>query len=267
MSEPATRSSKDWTSTQAYVLAIICLVIGVAVGYFVRGSASPAATAAASTASQAPSGMGSVNPNQVTPDQLKHMADKQVEPLLAQLKSNPNDAALLTQVGNVYYDTQLYQDATGYYEKALQSDPKNVNVRTDMGTAYFYMGDADRAISEFKKSLATDPKHGQTLFNLGMVEWQGKGDVNAAVAAWETLLKDVPDYPDRARVEQLVSKAKEHTKMKPGETTSKPAKVQYIPATLEVSRVLRGAVRFSWEFRDHCWPRTVVLYTSISDLE
>ncbi len=216
--------NNNWTSTQAYVLAVICLVIGVAVGYFVRGSASPAsAPAVAAQSQQAPAGMGGMDPNSVTPDQLRHMVEKQVEPQLQQLKANPSDPALLAQVGNVYYDTQLYKDAIGYYEKSLNSDPKNVGVRTDMGTAYFYMGDSDRAITEFKKALELDPKHGQTLFNLGMVQWQGKGDVNAAVSAWENLLKNVPDYPDRARVQDLVSKAKQHTNMKPGEKTTKPA--------------------------------------------
>ena len=221
----AQQQNSNWTNIQAYVLAVICLVIGVAVGYFVRGSASPASAAAPVEAAsqQAPAGMGGMDPNNITPDQLRHMVEKQVEPQLQQLKSNPNDPALLAQVGNVYYDTQLYKDAVGYYEKALAGDPKNVGVRTDMGTAYFYLGDADRAIAEFKTALSQDPKHGQTLYNLGMVQWQGKGDINAAVNAWENLLKNVPDYPDRSKVEGLIAKAKQHANMKPGEKTSKPA--------------------------------------------
>ena len=222
----SSQSSSNWTSTQAYVLAVICLVIGVAVGYFVRGSASPATAAPEqSAAAQAPAqgGMGSMDPNNVTPEQLRHMVEKKIEPLMEQLKANPSDPALNAQVGNVFYDAQLYPDAIGYYEKSLKGDPKNVGVRTDMGTAYFYQGEADRAIAEFNKALATDPKHGQTLYNLGMVQWKGKNDINAAVQAWETLLKRVPDYPDRAKVEQYIAKAKEHSKMKPGEKTSKPA--------------------------------------------
>lgn len=215
--------SSNWTNTQAYVLAVICLVIGVAVGYFVRGSAAPVAAQPVVASQQQTPSMGGMDPSQVTPDQLRHMVEKQVEPLMAQLKSSPNDPALLAQVGNVYYDTQLYKDAIGFYEKSLQADPKNVGVRTDLGTAYHYLGDADRAIAEFNRALQLDPKHGQTLFNLGMVQWQDKGDINAAVAAWENLLKNVPDYPDRAHVEQLVAKAKEHSKMKPGDKTSKPA--------------------------------------------
>jgi cytochrome c-type biogenesis protein CcmH/NrfG len=160
---------------------------------------------------------------QPTPEQMKRMADTQAAPLLAQLKSSPNDPALLAQIGNVYYDTQQYKEAIGYYDRSLQADPKNPNVRTDMGTAFFYMGDADRAISEFEKTLTYDAKHGQTMFNLGMVKWQGKGDAKGAVESWERLLKAVPDYPDRANVEQLIARAKQHGDIKPGTKTNKPA--------------------------------------------
>ena len=38
-----TRSAGGFTTVQAYTLAIITLVIGIAMGYFARGSASPAA--------------------------------------------------------------------------------------------------------------------------------------------------------------------------------------------------------------------------------
>jgi len=51
-------NSTAWTATQAYVLAAICLVVGIAMGYFFRGSASPAAPVAPTqAAAQAPSGM------------------------------------------------------------------------------------------------------------------------------------------------------------------------------------------------------------------
>ena len=72
---------------------------------------------------------------------MKAMADKQAEPLLEQLKSKPNDAALLAQIGNLYYDAHVFPVAIDYYQKALAIDPKNSAVRTDMATAMFYMGD------------------------------------------------------------------------------------------------------------------------------
>ncbi len=216
-------ASANWTSIQAYVLATICLVVGIAVGYLLRGSAAgdskpqpSAAPVAASAGLPAPNG-------QPTPEQLKQMADTQAQPILAQLSSSPNDPKLLAQAGNIYYDAQQYRDAVDYYGRSLRADPKDVNVRTDMGTAYFYLGDPDRALQEFQTALKSDPKHGQTMFNMGMVLWQGKGDVSGAVATWEKLLKTVPDYPERARVEEMLAKAKQHANIKPGTKTSKPA--------------------------------------------
>jgi len=217
-----TKHQSGWESRQAYLLAASCLLLGIAVGYFVRGSAevpAPSAKAAAAAAQGAP-GMQA----QVTPAQLKHMADKQAEPLLAQLKSNPNDPALLAQIGNVYYDAQNYKEAIEFYEQSLKADPANANVRTDCGTAYYYLGDSDRALEEFRTALKYDPKHVQTMFNTGMVQWKGKGDVKTAVATWEQLLKIAPaDFAGRGQVQELIDKAKEHVTMAPGTKTDKPA--------------------------------------------
>jgi cytochrome c-type biogenesis protein CcmH/NrfG len=216
-------ASANWTSIQAYVLATICLVVGIAVGYLLRGSAAGDAKPQPSVAPAAASAAMPATNSQPTPEQLKHMADTQAQPILAQLSGSPNDPKLLAQAGNVYYDAQQYRDAVDYYGRALRADPNDANIRTDMGTAYFYLGDSDRALQEFQTALKSDPKHGQTMFNMGMVLWQGKGDVSGAVAAWEKLLKTVPDYPDRARVEEMLAKAKQHANIKPGTKTSKPA--------------------------------------------
>ncbi len=208
----------NWTSTQAYIMAVICLLIGITVGYLVRGSISPATPAVqAGGASSMPGGTG-----QVTPDQLKHVADKEAEPLLRQLQSSPNDPALLANIGNVYYDAQQYRDAISYYDQSLKIDAKNPNVRTDMGTAYYYLGDPDTAIREFETALRYDPNHGQTMFNLGMVKWQGKGDAKGALKSWEKLLQVQPNYPDRPKVEQLIAQARQHMNIEPGTKTDKP---------------------------------------------
>ena len=151
------------------------------------------------------------------------MADKQAEPLLGQLTTNPKNPALLAQVGNIYYDAQQFRDAIDYYTRALQGDPGNTNIRTDMATAYWYLGDPDRAIAEFDTVLKREPNKINALFNRGIVRWQGKMDVKGAVADWEALLRADPNYPQRPAVEQLIAQAKQHANIKPGEKTSKPA--------------------------------------------
>jgi cytochrome c-type biogenesis protein CcmH/NrfG len=214
-------SQQTWTSTQAYILSVICLLLGLAIGYLLRGSAGPAPAPAAAQA-QAPEATPASGA-QPSPEQLKHMADTQAAPLLLQLKTDPNNPQLLTSVGNMYYDAQQYRDAIAYYQRALNVEPGNPDVRTDMGTAYFYLGDSDRALAEFDAALKSAPNHANTLFNMGMVKWQGKMDVKGAVAAWQKLLDTNPTYPNRDKVQNLINQAKQHTNVKPGQKTDKPA--------------------------------------------
>ncbi len=197
-------TSAAWTNTQAYVLAAFCLLLGVALGYLFRGSASPGAQAATPSAQQ-----GTAMPP--GPDAGAQVALAQAAaPLLDTVNKNPNDYDSLVKLGNVYYDGQQYPDAIQYYERALAIHPENADVRTDMGTAYWYSGNADKAIAAFQTSLKYQPGHPQSLFNLGWIRWQGKADPKGAIAAWEELLRTNPNYPQRQQVEQYIAKAKEH---------------------------------------------------------
>jgi cytochrome c-type biogenesis protein CcmH/NrfG len=212
---------EQWTSVQAYVLAVICLLVGIAGGWFIRGSQSPAAAATETAGASAPA-MGNANASQTpTPAEMQKMADTQAGPLIEKLKADPTNAGLLENIGNVYYDAQQFPTAIDYYQRALKVDPANTGVRTDMATAYWYMGNADTAIAEFQKSLSYEPNKPNTLFNLGIVEWQGKMDIDKAVATWQKLLDTNPNYEGKEKVLELMAQAKKHSGVKPG-TPAKP---------------------------------------------
>ncbi len=215
-----TTSTEQWTSVQAYVLAVICMLVGIAGGWFIRGSASPAATVAASAAAPAAGSMdaGTQTP---TPAQMQKMADTQAAPLIEKLSAGPNNPGLLENIGNLYYDAQLFPSAIDYYQRALKLEPSNTGVRTDMATAYWYTGNADTAIAEFQKSLSYEPNKANTLFNLGVVEWQGKMDIDKAMATWQKLLDTNPNYEGKDKVLELMAQAKKHAGVKPG-TPAKP---------------------------------------------
>ena len=83
---------KAWTDIQAYLLAVFCLVLGVALGYLFRGSASPVvAIAQTSAAADGGAAQGQSTQAQLTPEQQKAMVDQAVAPLLATLKTSPDD--------------------------------------------------------------------------------------------------------------------------------------------------------------------------------
>jgi len=204
---PTTNSSSHGaTGMQAYLLAAFCLVLGVALGYLFRGSASPVAQPAASGAAQQDSG----SQKQQASAAAQAAVAQAAAPYLEAVNQNPNDYDSLVKLGNVFYDGQQFPNAVQYYERALAIHPENADVRTDMGTAYWYAGNADQAVAAMETSLKYRPGHPQTLFNLGWVRWQGKADPKGAIEAWQQLLKANPDYPQKQQVEQYIAKAKEH---------------------------------------------------------
>lgn len=205
------QKSTLWKPAQTYALAAICLVIGLAIGYLVRGSASPAAIASAAPEATTQPPQAATAPHQGMPslDQMKQMADKQAAPLLAKLKTDPNNADLLNQVGMMYRATHQFKAAIDYYQKALAIDPKNVGARTDMASCMYYLGDVDGALAQLNKSLAYDPKHMGTLVNIGIIKWKGKDDVDGAVAAWQKALKLNPTPENKELIEHMIGEAKQ----------------------------------------------------------
>jgi len=137
---------------QAYVLAVICLLVGIAGGWFIRGSESAGVTTATASASAPAVGSTGAGTQTPTPAQMEKMADTQAGPLIEKLKADPTNAGIMESIGNVYYDAQQFPAAIDYYQHALKVQPANTGVRTDMATAYWYTGDADTAIAEFQKT-------------------------------------------------------------------------------------------------------------------
>lgn len=217
MSDPL---PKFWTGAQAYTMAAICLVLGTIVGYLLNSPPSARSGAAPNVAAQpVPAGMKGGMP---TADDLKRMADKQVAPMLAELKANPNNPDLLDNIGRSYMAAQQYASARQYIEQsvALKTTPESLN---ELSFVYYSMGDADKAIDTLNRALKVEPKNPKLLFNLGMFEWHGKSDPKAAIAAWEKFVKTNPNDPKRPEAEHLIAQAKQHLNIAPGTKTDKPA--------------------------------------------
>jgi Tfp pilus assembly protein PilF len=208
---------KQWTVKRAIVLAAVCLTVGIAGGWSVRGWQSPGESGSAKADNV--STAAGIAPSSQTPSpaQLHAMADAQAAPQLAKLKSDPNNPDLLTSIGNVYYDAQQYPAAVDYYGRALKSKPADAAVRTDMGTAYWYMGNADSAIAQFNTALTYAPTNPNTLFNRGLVRLQGKKDSAGAIVDFEKLLAANPNYEGKDKVEQMMAEAKRQSAATPVE--------------------------------------------------
>ena len=209
--QPEVPQQTGWRTNQVYAMAAICLLVGLALGYLFRGSATGAAPIAPTQMTAAAEGSPGGQHQMPSLEEMKHMADKKAEPLLAKLKTDPNNSGLLNQIATLYKATHQFKEAAGYYQRAVDADPKNVAARTDLASCLYYQGDADGAINQLQQSLRYDPKDANSLFNLGMIRLQGKNDPSGAVTAWQQLLKLNPTLAadKKVAVEKLIAQARQ----------------------------------------------------------
>jgi tetratricopeptide (TPR) repeat protein len=88
--------------------------------------------------------------------------------LKQQLEANPNDPAVLGELGNLYMDAAHYPQAIDYYERAVRIRP-DANVLTDLGICYRNAGKLDTALETFRQARKIDPGRWQALFNEAIV--------------------------------------------------------------------------------------------------
>jgi len=194
----------DWSGREVLLLGLVCLTLGILIGYAFRGPTAAAPLAAGVV--QQPGAPAAGGPG--SPLHSAEAVRPFAAPMLTLLEKDPRNFDLLVSLGNLYYDNHVYPEAIEYYTRALAEMPDDVHVRTDLGTAYWYSGSAEKAVAEYERSLAILPNHPQTLFNLGIVRLQGLKDPAGAVRAWEQLLATNPAYPERQRVLALIEEAR-----------------------------------------------------------
>ncbi len=194
--------------TRVYVRAVVCLLVGLTAGYLFRGSQLPAPPKPPSVNAAKPAtARGSINGAKMhSPEEMKNIADTQAAPLLEKLKSDPNNSALLSQIGAIYHTTHQFQQAAVYYEKAVQADPGNVALRTKLASSLYRSGNVDGALSELNQALRVDPNDADALFDLGIIKLHEKQDGKGALAAWRQLLKTNPQLSAerKATVQKLI---------------------------------------------------------------
>ena len=193
-----------WSSIQAYGFAVICLVVGIAFGYLIHGPAKPASVPVGATQPNATQAV----PEIPSSERMKHMGDKMAEPIMADLKKDPQNPQLLAKLGSIYFRAAQFSTSADYYEQAVKIKP-TAEGYVSLSNAYHYAGKDNNAFENLDRALKLDPKSANALFNLGMLDLQVKNDPKAAVEAWRKLVKANPNHPRRAQIEDMIAKVKQ----------------------------------------------------------
>jgi tetratricopeptide (TPR) repeat protein len=186
---------------ETIIVAISFTFFGVLVGWILgtqQAGSGPPAALAASAAPAASGGAPSAPPLDV-----QRAAD-----LERQANAQPADAAVRSELGDVYYDGGRYDLAVPWYEASLKIDPKNVTVSTDLAVCYYNNKLIDKALAQLDHSLSVDPRHAKTLLNQGIIRAYGKSDLKGATESWEKVVAMAPSTEEAKRAQQFLTDMK-----------------------------------------------------------
>lgn len=107
---------------------------------------------------------------------------------LKALELDPENPALLNDLGWLSYKTHRYPEAVAALEKAAALDPHNPMIQTNLGLAYQKAGRADQAVTRLEQAVAIDPKYALALYGLGKAH-ESRGQYPEAADAYRRAWK------------------------------------------------------------------------------
>jgi tetratricopeptide (TPR) repeat protein len=122
--------------------------------------------------------------------------------------AEPKNSAVRAELGNLYFDSERFDQAIPWYESALKLSPSSVEISTDLGVAYLYTNQPDRAIAQFENSIKIDPKHLKTWLNIGIAKAMVKNDPAGGEAAWKKVIEIAPGSEEARRAQQGIDAIK-----------------------------------------------------------
>lgn len=198
-------ASTEWSSAKVYILSVITLLLGVALGALFHG---PAQAVPAAVATTVPAGMPQIPPASGSNPHMGGGVPTAVnDPVFEKLKGDPKNFDLLMQAGTLSLRAQDAKAAVGYYSRALEVK-NDTDARINLANACFRGGEADRSLAELATVLQADPKNDKALYNTGVVRLMAKNDPKGAVASWQMLLKYYPNHPHKQQVEEMIKRVK-----------------------------------------------------------
>ena len=180
--EPARRSA----APRIVVALLLGGLVGFSAGYFAGGGGRPSGGAGAS----AEGGGG---------------ADPRLAELQRSVDRDPENPALLTNLGNYYYDREEWDAAVKAYEKARRKAPKDANLLSDLGAAHRNAGEFELAVAFFRKAREADAQHWQSLLNWVLVEAFDRKNAAEAQRLLDELKKTFPEIPQLDRIQSQIS--------------------------------------------------------------
>lgn len=106
----------------------------------------------------------------------------------------PNSARACSNLGNIYFKNQRYEDAIRMYKKSLTFPYSYPFIHYNLGATYEKIGLIDKAIEEYKASLSSHNDNTLAFNNLGTL-YDKQGLYDMAIEAYKQALTNNPYFP------------------------------------------------------------------------
>ncbi|OLD65097.1 MAG: hypothetical protein AUI47_02925 [Acidobacteria bacterium 13_1_40CM_2_68_5] len=141
-------------------------------------------------------------PGALTPiDQVYPLDYKSVVDRLAQ---EPNNPALLNELGNILIQHGRPQQAIVQYEKALRAQPDLALAWNNLGVALTATDKALEGESAYRRAIKLNPAYAMAYYNLG-VNFDQRGDYDDAISYYQRAIELDPGLLDVRNNPQVVS--------------------------------------------------------------
>lgn len=123
---------------------------------------------------------------------LKHLGEAEAAFFTA-IAQNPNDAQLLSDIGDAYADKDYFAESEQYYEEALEIDPGLAHVFNKLGIAFRRQAKYDRALDLYEKARLHHPHDEHLFFNMARA-YIDQNQPTKAVSVLEQALAMAPGF-------------------------------------------------------------------------
>jgi predicted TPR repeat methyltransferase len=120
------------------------------------------------------------------------------------IELRPGQAAMWSNLGNVYREQGAPQEAAKAWAVALELSPGHADAHNNLGTLRKQTGDLDGAIASYRQAIALAPEHVGAHYNLANVLYH-RGDAQASLEHYRVALSIDPKHgPSRSQLANVL---------------------------------------------------------------
>jgi len=90
-----------------------------------------------------------------------------MQDLEARAEATPDDIDVRIELGNFYYEANMFEQAEAQYHAVTEMDSTHAGAHLNLGTLYTDMGRIEEAVEELEIALSLEPENAMIVTNLG----------------------------------------------------------------------------------------------------